>query len=46
LLCLTPKAACCFAWVVFDILGARTFEGEFSNVTRDYAGKGTARYAW
>jgi hypothetical protein len=24
----------------FDILGARTFEGEFSNVTRSYAGKG------
>lgn len=23
-----------------------TFEGEFSNVTRSYAGKGTARYAW
>jgi len=25
---------------------AATFEGEFSNVTRSYAGKGTARYAW
>ena len=23
-----------------------TFEGEFSDVTRSYAGKGTARYAW
>lgn len=23
-----------------------TFEGEFSNVTRSYAGKGIARYAW
>ena len=23
-----------------------TFEGEFSNVTRSYAGKGVARYAW
>jgi uncharacterized protein with beta-barrel porin domain len=23
-----------------------TFEGEFSNVTRSYAGKGTMRYAW
>ena len=26
-------------------LGA-TFEGEFSNVTRSYAGKGIVRYAW
>jgi len=26
-------------------LGARTFEGEFSNITRSYAGKGTVRYA-
>jgi hypothetical protein len=25
---------------------ATTFEGEFSNVTRSYAGKGTVRYAW
>ena len=25
---------------------AGTFEGEFSNVTRSYAGKGTVRYAW
>ena len=24
----------------------RTFEGEFSNVTRSYAGKGVVRYAW
>jgi hypothetical protein len=39
-------AACYFAWVVFDILGARTFEGDFSNVTRSSAGKGTVRYAW
>jgi hypothetical protein len=31
--------------VVFDILGARTFEGDFSNVTRSSAGKGTVRYA-
>jgi len=23
-----------------------TFEGEFSSVTRSYAGKGTVRYAW
>ena len=23
-----------------------TFEGEFSNVARSYAGKGVARYAW
>ena len=23
-----------------------TFEGEFSNVTRSYGGKGVARYAW
>jgi hypothetical protein len=23
-----------------------TFEGEFSNVTRSYAGKGVARYSW
>jgi len=27
-------------------LGARTFEGEFSNVIRSYAGKGTVRHAW
>ena len=25
---------------------AATFEGEFSNVTRSYAGKGVARYNW
>jgi uncharacterized protein with beta-barrel porin domain len=25
---------------------AGTFEGEFSSVTRSYAGKGVARYAW
>jgi hypothetical protein len=25
---------------------AATFEGEFSNVTRSYAGKGVARYQW
>jgi uncharacterized protein with beta-barrel porin domain len=25
---------------------AATFEGEFSDVTRSYAGKGTARYTW
>ncbi len=25
---------------------AASFEGEFSNVTRSYAGKGTARYTW
>jgi uncharacterized protein with beta-barrel porin domain len=25
---------------------AATFEGEFSNVTRSYAGKGTVRYGW
>jgi autotransporter-associated beta strand protein len=25
---------------------AATFEGEFSNVTRSYAGKGVARYTW
>jgi uncharacterized protein with beta-barrel porin domain len=25
---------------------AATFEGEFSNVTRSYAGKGSVRYAW
>ena len=29
----------------FARLGA-TFEGEFSNVTRSYAGKGVVRYAW
>lgn len=23
-----------------------TFEGEFSSVTRNYAGKGVVRYAW
>ena len=35
---------------VFSLLNgvalAATFEGEFSNVTRSYAGKGVARYAW
>ena len=25
---------------------AAIFEGEFSNVSRSYAGKGVARYAW
>ena len=25
---------------------AATFEGEFSHVTRSYAGKGVARYTW
>jgi uncharacterized protein with beta-barrel porin domain len=25
---------------------AATFDGEFSNVTRSYAGRGTVRYAW
>jgi hypothetical protein len=25
---------------------AATFEGEFSNVARSYAGKGAVRYAW
>ena len=25
---------------------AATFEGEFSDVTRSYAGKGVARYNW
>jgi uncharacterized protein with beta-barrel porin domain len=25
---------------------AATFEGEFSNATRSYAGKGVARYSW
>ena len=25
---------------------AATFEGEFSQVTRSYAGKGVVRYAW
>ncbi|WP_354224359.1 autotransporter domain-containing protein [Bradyrhizobium sp. F1.4.3] len=27
-------------------IAALTFEGEFSNVTRSYAGKGVVRYAW
>jgi len=25
---------------------AATFEGEFSDVTRSYAGEGVVRYAW
>jgi hypothetical protein len=25
---------------------AATFEGEFSDVTRSYAGKGVVRYTW
>jgi hypothetical protein len=32
-------AACYFAWGCFRYFGARTFEGDFSNVTRSYAGK-------
>ncbi len=36
-------AACYFAWGCFRYFGARTFEGDFSNVTRSYAGKGTVR---
>ena len=28
----------------FSVAG--TFEGELSNVTRSYAGKGVVRYAW
>jgi len=34
-------------WAAFSgVLLAATFEGEFSVVTRSYAGKGVARYAW
>ena len=29
-----------------DWSAAGTFEGEFSNVTRSYAGRGVVRYAW
>jgi hypothetical protein len=29
-----------------DWSAAATFEGEFSTVTRSYAGKGVLRYAW
>ena len=32
------------AWAAVRLAG--TFEGEFSNVTRSYAGKGVVRYAW
>ena len=32
-------------WVSGFSLGA-TFEGEFSNTTTSYAGKGVVRYAW
>jgi len=32
------------AWI--NGWSAATFEGEFSNVTRGYAGKGVVRYAW
>ncbi len=28
------------------VCGRDYFEGEFSNVTRSYAGKGVVRYAW
>jgi hypothetical protein len=28
------------------LVGAGTFEGQFSNVTNSYAGKGVVRYAW
>jgi hypothetical protein len=31
---------------VGDWSAAATFEGEFSNVTSSYAGKGIVRYAW
>jgi hypothetical protein len=30
----------------FAVNEAAIFEGEFSNVTRSYAGKGVVRYAW
>jgi hypothetical protein len=39
-------AACYFAWGCFRYFGARTFEGDFSNITRSYAGKGTVRYTY
>jgi hypothetical protein len=28
------------------LVGRPKFEGEFSGVTRSYAGKGAVRYAW
>jgi len=28
------------------LVGGSDFEGEFSDVTRSYAGKGVVRYAW
>jgi hypothetical protein len=28
------------------LAGAATFDGEFSNVARSYAGKGVAHYGW
>jgi hypothetical protein len=34
-----------FAWA-HDYDPAATFEGEFSNVTSSYAGKGVVRYQW
>ena len=38
-------AAAEIKWLNGFSLGA-TFEGEFSDVTRSYAGKGVARYSW
>jgi len=34
------------AWRFARRQGVATFEGEFSDVTRSYAGKGVVRYAW
>jgi hypothetical protein len=31
---------------IFSTTGCATFEGEFSDVTDSYAGKGVVRYAW
>jgi hypothetical protein len=36
---------CCPAWLN-GWSAAATFEGEFSNVTSSYAGKGVVRYVW
>jgi hypothetical protein len=43
----TAWGTMCMVWTALrDGLAAATLEGEFSDVTRSYAGKGVVRYAW
>ena len=34
------------AFLAFSLVGVAPFEGEFSDVTRSYAGKGVVLYTW